>query len=64
MTNVAAASRIDSIIARQRSSRLRDAVFAAALAVGAMLSLGALHAAAESAAAPVAAASAHTVDAG
>lgn len=50
--------RIAGIIARQRSSRARDLVFAALLAIGFGLSLGALRNAAARAAAPVAAISA------
>lgn len=52
--NVAFGNRITAIVARQRSSRLRDLLFAGALAVGCALSLGALHSAAADAAAPVA----------
>ena len=59
-----ASSRMTAIVARQRSSRLRDLVFAAALAVGVALSLGALHGAAARAGAPVAAATAAVVTAG
>jgi hypothetical protein len=57
LTTAAAPGRIASIIRRQRSSRLRDLAFALALAIGATLSLGALHGAAAQAAAPAPAAS-------
>ena len=50
-TAAAASNRMSSIISRQRSSRLRDRAFALALAIGAVLSMGALHAAAAQAAA-------------
>lgn len=46
--------RIAGIVARQRSSRARDLMFAALLALGFGLSLGALRAAAAHAAEPVA----------
>ena len=54
VANIAFGNRITAIVARQRSSRLRDLLFAGALAVGFVLSLGALHDAAAGAAAPVA----------
>jgi len=54
-TVAAASNRITALLDRQRSSRLRDLLFAAALAVGFSLSLGALHHAAADAATPVAA---------
>jgi hypothetical protein len=47
-------NRIDGIVARQRSSRTRDLVFAALLAIGLGLSLGALRHAAAQAETPVA----------
>lgn len=47
--------RLAALVTRQRASRLRDLAFAVALAIGATLSLGALHsAAADAEAAPVA----------
>ena len=52
-------NRLTAIVARQRASRLRDLLFAGALAVGFALSVGALHAAAADADAPVATAPAH-----
>ena len=48
-----ATSRINDLLARQRSSRLRDLTFTLLLAIGIGSSLGALRAAAAQAGAPV-----------
>jgi hypothetical protein len=52
-TTTFASNRFNDIVARQRSSRLRDLSFSLLLALGFGLSLGALRAAAAQAAAPV-----------
>ncbi len=52
LPSYSATTRFAAIVDRQRTSRLRDLIFAAALAIGASLSLGALHSAAAHAAAP------------
>ena len=52
-TTASTTNRIATIVDRQRASRVRDLLFAGVLAVGFVLSLGALRAAAaEAAAAP------------
>ena len=53
-TFTVSSNRIDAIVARQRSSRARDLVFAAILAVGIGLWGGALRSAVASASTPVA----------
>ena len=56
-------NRFNDIVARQRSSRLRDLTFSLMIALGIGLSLGALRAAAAQAAAPLASAPAVTAPA-
>ena len=52
MTTTVTTSRINDIIARQRSSRLRDLSFSLVLAIGVLFGVGALRAAAAQASAP------------
>lgn len=62
-TTVTTSSRINDIVARQRSSRLRDLSFSLVLAIGVVFGVGALRAAAAQASAPAASAPAVTAPA-